>query len=445
MGKAYSKSVTLRHTLYQDITDTGWRSTPFPACLSDFRFQKYSNPMSWIKNVSFGPSPWNWRQILAIGNASATSTMSGQNWRFGFKPYAVSWRANPSGPAYGSIRCVTGSAQGTYTGNQHNPPDLGAAAHSEAEYRAAKQFLKNYLKIKNTWRGGNFIAEFRETMEFLRSPVKSIYEHTFNLARNVGSIKRVWRQDPVRYGKLLGGIWLGWSFGLAPLVDDLDNAKSALDNMVYGGKHDTTRIIATGTYRKALEAVFNLGVTRIAHCVQDRFENAEYLVRYLGAVGARPAGVYGWAEDFGVGFDDIVPAVWEGIPWSWLLDYIINIGEVLDSMRLVTADVVWVNRTVRNRAVTLCTPLRRAGAVSSPPNSWNVYIGGGGESFIERKRVTRARSAVPSVPWKWKIPVHPKQWANISALVAAITSSSPYRFNWRDYRWEGSPNITRRS
>lgn len=445
MGKPYSKSVTLRYTPYQEVRRTGWDETPYPACLTKWDYNKYTNPLSWVNSVAFGASPWNWWQILAIGSTSATSTLNGQKWRYDFKPYSVSWAAKPGGPYYGGIRCVKGTAQGTYTGNFHNPPDLGSTAHSEAEYQAAKKFLKEFLKIKNTWRGGNFIAEFRETMEFLRSPVRAIYEHTHSLARDVKKIKRVWRQDPVRYGKLLGGIWLGWSFGVAPLVDDLNSAKSALDNMIYGGKHDSTRIVATGRYRQHLGSDMNLGVVNVAHCVQDRFDNADYSVRYLGAIAARPAGVYGWMEDFGVGFDDIVPSVWEGIPWSWLLDYIFNIGEVLDSMRLITANAVWLNRTVRNSATSLCTPLRRAGPASSPPASWNVEIVGSGHSFVERKRVSRARSAIPTIPWHWKIPVHPNQWANVSALVAAITSSAPYSYSWRDHRWYGGPNITRRS
>lgn len=51
------------------------------------------------------------------------------------------------------------------------------------------------------------------------------------------------------------------------------------------------------------------------------------------------------------GLTDVIGTVWEVAPWSWAIDYFINVGEMLSNINGLFNNVEWKNRswTWRNR------------------------------------------------------------------------------------------------
>lgn len=323
---------------------------------------------------------------------------------------------------------MEGFGRSGYGHNQsmYFPSPPAANVDSVAESRAASKFLADYKKATQTWSGGGFVAEFAETLRFLANPVGNLYRHTFDFVGRVGRLKKVYKRDPVRYGKLLGGAWLTYSFGIAPLVGDVNDAYDAFKKLADDlGAKDTIRIIGSGTNR-VLESIQNLTVPSTSYATFERTQFVEYEVKYLGACVTRTRGAPEIARNFGVGFEDILPSVWEAVPWSWLVDYFVNFNEILDSVRLMTAEFAWVNRTVRNRRVLHASAIQTN--ISASDASWGLRgTASGGQAFYQSSVVNRVPTGVPYPSWQFRVPGLPRQYANVAALVSSIAASKPTR------------------
>jgi hypothetical protein len=53
---------------------------------------------------------------------------------------------------------------------------------------------------------------------------------------------------------------------------------------------------------------------------------------------------------FGLSPEEFVPTVWELLPWSFLVDYFTNIGDILEAGATDTSTVAWIEQaTIRSR------------------------------------------------------------------------------------------------
>lgn len=409
MARTESKTKTFRHSYGRDFHAQwrGWGGT------GPYVQEPHPRTLRVTDSVTYGANLPNWRELLQSGN-SATTTLVGV--RYSSKASELRQDVVGKGPAKGFGRIATG-----FSPQHYFPAPPLATVDSVAEQKAASSFLADYLKATQSWKGGATIAEFSETINMLANPIDSLYKRTITFVGSVGRLKRVYKRDPIRYGKLLGQLWLAYAFGIAPLVGDVNDAYAAVKSLSEDlGAVDTKRIIGSGYNKVILNSTLGETVSYADYCFADRTLFVENGVRYLGAVRCTPPGPAAIAEDFGVGFADILPSVWEGIPWSWLVDYFVNVNEMLESIRLAFADFAWLNRTVRNRAVQYWTAVRPADS-----NSYYDVTASGGQGYYQSKVVVRVATTVPYPSWRFRIPGLPRQFANVSALVLAIKGSKP--------------------
>jgi hypothetical protein len=122
---------------------------------------------------------------------------------------------------------------------------------------------------------------------------------------------------------------------------------------------------------------------------------------------------------FGVGVEDILPAVWEAVPWSFFVDYFVNVSSVIDSFSVIASNISWANRTVRNSRVHTVSD-----AMPLPNdqfgNDYQRYTAGGGAGEVSFTSVTRHSVSPGSLvtPLRVKFPEFGTKWANIAALAA---------------------------
>ena len=140
-----------------------------------------------------------------------------------------------------------------------------------------------------------------------------------------------------------------------------------------------------------------------------------------------PSCLAGFAEGFGLGVSDMLPAVWEAIPFSFMVDYFVNVGEVLDSFHVLSARLAWLKRTVRNRRTVSASSLQSMTGLPGYPAGYPKITCRGGEFRTHGIRVQR--EAVPQMPWpgfQFRVPFgNDLKVANISALLLAIKGSRP--------------------
>lgn len=366
--------------------------------------------------VTYGSNIGDWRERIALG-LSATTALEGTSTlrmemqggsitaRFGY-PYVICHQ-------YGDLFSI-----------QAGVPSASTGLDAIAERKAASKFLSKYIAATNTWRGGNFMAEIRETIQMLRHPSKLLYHKVWEYAgsfRKFRNVKRLKRKHVADY---IADTWLGFVFGVKPLIADCNDAGKALERIKNGSGHDTMRISGYGDNRFMDKTIFAHSVPPGAQSLNNFF--AHYSVkhqtcRYYGALKAQPADRYTAFEQAGFTVFDIVPAAYEAMPWSFFLDYFGNINEILDSCKLWTADFAWVNRTIRNS-----TALTQKDIFHVPvPGNLECSISGG-RFYALARYVKRSTSAIPYPSFHFKMPGSDSaKWLNIAALAEQIFSSRP--------------------
>jgi len=360
--------------------------------------------------VFHGDNVPNWRRQIFLG-LDATTQLSGAYHQCMLKSGSCEVYHDPNINGGGLAR----QYQGELSMSEIGFIDPGSGVSDVADDRARSKFLSNYIKATNTFRGGNFLAEIRETIHMLRHPVTSLFNSTLQFAKRVQKLKRV----PVKHlKKTVGDAWLTWAFGVQPLIADCNDAADALNRVTNargGTGHDTTIIVGHGHDVSILDdsvRAINFVVGDPGSANQFRFiQKVDYDVRYRACIRARLESGGTALEQFGLSPYDFAPAVVEAIPFSFLVDYFLNVTEVVDSCRLASADVSWCYRSVRNARTYNCIPVGYLATPTSPGN----LSGGGFYTLV--KHVNRVPSGIPYPSFHFQIPgIDSKKWFNIAAL-----------------------------
>jgi len=369
--------------------------------------------------VTLGKSPDNWREILATaGNAG--SQLSGVRYYCVQKGFTYAY-GRFSGKYPAANKCQRGASSGAMGIPALRP--LRTQLNADADAAARSKFLSKALSARKAWRGGNTLAEFAETVHMLRHPLTGLYNSVSEFAYWVRRLKA--RQ----YAKNLGDLWLQYSFGWSPLFEDIKDINHSLEKWADGTYADTKYISATGKSEESTPmSAFNtagLG-TGLAQFMGNRtWTKDTSTVRYYGALKARPECIATIADNFGFSATDILPAIWEAIPWSFFVDYFLNVQEAIDSMQFAASDFGWMMRGIRNTNSSYRSALatNEGAAVSA-----QFDVTGGGGSGISAT-IYKQRDPYYTFPYPrfhFRVPgLGSLKWFNVGALAALITASRP--------------------
>lgn len=289
-----------------------------------------------------------------------------------------------------------------------------------ADNQAIRQFTRALRQSRTSVQGLVFLGELREAVRMFRNPVRSLNDG-FNsyfgaVAKRVKGAKKPSRR------RIIAETWLEYSFGWKPFVSDLEDAFKAYHN-VFHRKLPTTRITRQGTERVSEPQVMgsmSLGINT-AGKYTDR-EETSVTVRYIAGLKTSLQAVTPQDKfrEFGISLEQIGPALWELTPWSFLVDYFTNIGDIVDSAFTISTDVLWVNKTIRR----VCTRTRTIAFDKFETErwypAWSVESeGSSGTGKCVTTSIERSASGVPTPTLELSVPGNPSQWVNMAAL--AIT------------------------
>lgn len=181
---------------------------------------------------------------------------------------------------------------------------------------------------------GVFAGEFKETKETVRHVTNAMTTHHNEVAQVLGrQLSRVKRMTPTNIANVVSDAWLEWHFGMAPLIKDMHDLGTSLSVYEHGGIRKPTKLqesySSTGTRKTATVLTVGNNVRMTTNSV-----TTHTLIGKCGAtyVGKAPPLDNSVASVFNLTPADVVPTVYELIPYSWLLDYISNTGQVLNSL-----------------------------------------------------------------------------------------------------------------
>jgi hypothetical protein len=394
--------------------------------------QGFPKPLDWQNfnrttttgggSVNFQPyDGGTWRQNIRR-KVTATTSMWGTHVNFsgGFSHY----RAELSYVApYGvpGIVVWVNELRGDWAGYQLGVPSDPSLLNAEAVNNlAAEKLVKRALNVQRQFQAGVFMGELAETIRFIRNPLSSIFENTLQYCDRLRKRGRIYKRLKDRK-KLVTDSWLQYSFGIAPLVNDIENACEAAAKII---TYRMPSQVVRGSASKSVEvSQRNLSENFGLIGMRGRASVTSFVsVRYTACVKASNDTDKAALESVGLTWGDFFPTLWEILPYSFLVDYFLNVGTIIDTLSLNEANLGWVNRgqiqVTRDSITDIWAVLRNSNAQFTGGLTLQVP---GSLPYIERKIIDRAAFLgypIPSI--RFKLPFSsPIKSANIAALAVA--------------------------
>lgn len=394
---------------------------------------------SYDQSVYLGDSPPNWRQRLTNGDY-AGSDLTGLEYEFvshDMTEYNVLVVPRPTSPGTAVYEYRYTSA--VFATSYSYPPvsylDSGAPI-VEARDQAKSYFLKRLVASQQQFAGGIFLGELREALRMIRSPAQGLRRavdrwHRGAMKRRIRTARQYQRYSKQKRAfeikRALGESWLEQSFGWKPLINDIEDGAVALARLNLedlGVESIVSRGHAEKEHLKpSYSEVAGVGGAKVKYV---KMWPMSVDVKLYGKTKATPANPVLMASSlFGFRPESFVPTVWELTPWSFLIDYFANIGEVLEGWSWGRRGLKW-SAIDEKRSLDLVL-------VFGPymPSTSNNKIHSVVNGHVQTRVTRRLRSAyngtfTPSVTYR--VPgIGSLKWVNIAGLIAARRSERQFR------------------
>jgi len=407
--------------------------------------QQRSNP--WLfefKGSKSGTGVSNYKQLIAEG-ANAASPFSCDLVKFVDVVPATGLTADAV-DTFDASR----SWHETFTGFAHSPGVIGhlSASSSKADAIALK---KIYSKIKSelsTLSGASSLAELGDVIRQFGKPFDAIIDLTNKRLNRLELERRGLKGTTVfrkaRWAQIVAATWLEYAFGLAPLISDTRKAAEALGrwklenevgtHLSDGLFHLRSRIVSRGEDEFASHEILRDSppLTNFVFDIRTKVTTVarvQYCCGLQASIQAQVGSTDRLQQLLGFTPQDWLPAAWEVVPWSWLVDYFTNVGEILNAAATSTAGVTWITKTVSTVTEYKSVAVLDAAATKAGFNvgSWlgtSVTGTSGGSWKQVRTTVERTIPLTLGVP-----PLYirlPDKWGQLANMAAVLLSKRPH-------------------
>jgi len=312
-------------------------------------------------------------------------------------------------------------------------------SHIPVEAEANNRALTNYISKANYARrviqSGEMIGEFAELVRQVKSPGKSLRK---GLGAYVESVKkRTQRKSVTRLprhrrskeqAKIIGDTWLEYRFGWRPLISEIDATIDYINEEDPTARLDTRNILGVG---KAEYSGWPLGDSSYKTIVSrtpgfdGRWREAiKTTVLYRGQVGMGSSAAGYTATKLGLHPTDWIPTAWELVPYSFLIDYFVNLGDIISAFSFPTSALRWTVKTVINEHTTTLVDIKPRWGWTDGGNAaadWTISRRlqspvGAKRTFRQVERTRYNGTFFPDVAFS--LPGSGTRWANIAALLS---------------------------
>jgi hypothetical protein len=294
--------------------------------------------------------------------------------------------------------------------------DTSEAVDNDAIIKAAG-------RLKPALQGLVVLGEMRETLHLIKHPALGIRK-AIEKYRHRQIKRRKKYKSRSRYRDDAADAWLEFQFGIRPLISDVKDGYEAYRSIVehpryikFGGG-STGDLKSGGTFN-----VYPYSFVTNAPWLGEHESHTMYEARYIGEYALIPYSAHSFVRNLGVGFDQVIPAGWELMPWSFLIDYFSNIGDVLSAVANISAtDFTWVNATHRRISRS------RVSVVPRVNESWRINGSANGVADHYQKVVSRSPlHSLPRPRFEWGGVLSSSQGLNIAALAQGREADRRYR------------------
>lgn len=291
---------------------------------------------------------------------------------------------------------------------------------------------KMYNRLYHSFQGLTFLGELKESIRMLRNPAMGFRKGLDRYLRDARRVRHSVARNsriPVSkrraaYAADVGELWLEWAFGVKPLANDIQNAYDVVmdmmvDRFAENFSHRASEISWKNYYHED-------GWNYDKFITSGRI-GVKATVQYKGAAYVDIESSLNTQYQLGLLPEQFIPTAWELAPYSWLIDYVTNIGDVLNAWASAQRlKFVYLAKTTRQvtvkKTTTVCTPTSGYYVAHLTKDKSRP-----GTGYVYAKKVDRVRvldKPLPSFHADFKL-----NWGrglNILALVAAKNRDASY-------------------
>lgn len=313
-----------------------------------------------VGSLSSSMAGWRlpgWEALVASGS-SATTPFNGSKQRFipgGDIDGEVIRLKTVGNPKDGTYRCFVKGLYGQNPLTAHFGSVMANSARAESK---AIVSLRRAIKAQYAqWDSLTFLAELGETIAQFRKPFKSLLSSLLLYNHNLAEIRKASVRIKAKakrvhaMTKALSDAYLEFSFGVKPLMRDTQEAAEALARYIQGDEIVHSEVRGFGADSDARSVLSKESLLLASYIMFDEMmkEQSDILVIYRAGVSRKINGpersVARLQQLTGFDLQQFIPTIWNALPWSFLADYIYNIGDVLEADYVDTSSVRWVNRS----------------------------------------------------------------------------------------------------
>lgn len=361
-------------------------TTTFPETFSFPRIERRTIPKKITYDYSIttnftgtraGSNVRDWKERIRLGQAAAS-------------PYTIDRaRIVHSEPGYAHVQyrstqspfSQTGMSTEGFVFTPDYPPTPLGVSSAKAESIALS---KIYKKIETELSHMNAPAFFAEGIDVIRQfgkPADAIIDltnrHLNRLVLERRGLKGSTTFKKVRWAQVVASTYLEYAFGLKPLISDSKKAAEALAR--FHNEADLPKYRTRVVSRESTSLAANITSFKQAiggsYITSTVYKNTvtDSRCQYVVGMSAPPIAAYGSNDRllqlFGFQPENWIPAIYEAIPWSWLLDYFTNVQEILNAGVTSTASVKWIVKTVSQR-----TLIKQSSSTTAAGVTWDSAL-----------------------------------------------------------------------
>lgn len=357
-----------------------------------------------------------WRsQVL---NHEEAGTAYVRNGRVNFTPGRISFRLfHPNFYGYSPLRnSYTESLSRTWL----ELPSSAINPLASVYNTALGNFLTNINDALSPFKGMTFVGELRETLRMLRRPASSLrdgFSAYFKRARREAGH----RASRPKIRKILGDLWLEYSYGWIPLIGDIEDAAKAYKD--FAEREELIFVSGQASDQSGSHETTDLFSPNYLYMIQDAKEHQKDRVKFKGMVVHQFSGIQEDSasrliELSGFRLGEFIPTIWELMPYSFIVDYFTNIGDILNAISALNAKLAW-------KSCSRWTSVKRETQIRLDGSKINNPVEGSNWSIVESSTPMQAEKInysrfVPSLQAPTlviQIPNSVWTWVNLAALL----------------------------
>lgn len=375
-----------------------------------------------------------WKVDIANG-VNASTPLSGYEQEVTFFPLdatvGYSYRPTPTGAFTDYVTRVKGAIQ--YQAPWPLDPHSGTGRIDEATAQATKRLYRMLRRVRSQFAGGIVAGEAHKTLDLVVRPARTLAFGLREYHRAARKLRRLVK-SPKDLSKALADLYLEATFGWQPLLSDIADGAKALQRLSEKSRKVKFRVYAEMVGNPTLSTLsWNQNNAII---VRNREVVRTDSVIYYGAF--KDSVLKTLAEDrlqrvidlSGFSLRDVLPTLWELLPWSFLVDYFTNIGDLIEAFVTDTSMVGWLNKVVVSKSVqTSQFDLDRAATMAIfalPYSKFNYASSSTGTTICSYRSMSRQKVIdVPTMSFSLE---SPGLWSRKALNMVALARSVSRRF-----------------